>query len=161
MIQIHSSLEETARMETGELLQETLVDLVDLSVLGKQAHWTVVGPRFRSLHLQLDEIVDAARRQADTVAERASALGVAPDGRAVRIAAQSGIPDLPPGWLTDETVVSHFVDAYAKLIDRMRDRIDRAGRVDPVTQDLLIQITADLEKQSWMFQAEQSHTGQR
>jgi starvation-inducible DNA-binding protein len=43
----------------------------------------------------------------------------------------------------------------------MRDRIDRAGRVDPVTQDLLIQITADLEKQSWMFQAEQSDTGRR
>ena len=161
MIQIHSALEEVARTETGELLQETLVDLVDLSVLGKQAHWTVVGPRFRTLHLQLDEIVDAARRQADAVAERASALGVAPDARATRIAAQSGIPQLPAGWLTDDTVVSHFVDAYAKLIDRMRDRIDRAGRVDPVTQDLLIQITADLEKQYWMFQAEQSDTGRR
>jgi starvation-inducible DNA-binding protein len=161
MIQIHSALEEVARTETGELLQETLVDLVDLSVLGKQAHWTVVGPRFRTLHLQLDEIVDAARRQADAVAERASALGVAPDARAASIATQSGIPQLPAGWLTDDTVVSHFVDAYAKLIDRMRDRIDRAGRVDPVTQDLLIQITADLEKQSWMFQAEQSDTGRR
>lgn len=114
----------------------------------------------RPLHLQLDEIVEATRRYADAVAERASALGVAPDARAVRIAAQSGIPQLPPGWLTDDTVVSHFVDAYAKLIDRMRDRIDRAGRVDPVTQDLLIQITADLEKQSWMLQAGQSHIGQ-
>jgi starvation-inducible DNA-binding protein len=160
MIQIHSSLEEAARTETGELLQETLVDLVDLSILGKQAHWTVVGPQFRTLHLQLDEIVDATRRHADVVAERASALGVAPDARAAGVAAQSGIPQLPPGWLTDDTVVSHFVDAYAKVIDRMRDRIDRAGRVDPVTQDLLIQITADLEKQSWMFQAEQPPTGQ-
>ncbi|HZX02824.1 DNA starvation/stationary phase protection protein [Kribbella sp.] len=161
MIQIRSSLEETARTETAELLQETLVDLVDLSILGKQAHWTVVGPRFRTLHLQLDEMVDATRRHADLVAERASALGVAPDARAVRIAAQSGLPQLPAGWLTDETVVSHFVDAYAKLIDRMRVRIDRTGRVDPVTQDLLIQITAELEKQSWMFQAEQSGIAHR
>jgi starvation-inducible DNA-binding protein len=88
MIQIHSSLEEAARTETGELLQETLVDLVDLSVLGKQAHWTVVGPRFRTLHLQLDEIVDASRQHADVVAERASALGVAPDARAATVAAQ-------------------------------------------------------------------------
>ncbi|MEU8221429.1 DNA starvation/stationary phase protection protein [Kribbella sp. NPDC048915] len=161
MIPIHCSLGDAARTETGELLQEALVDLVDLSMLGKQAHWTVVGPRFRTLHLQLDEIVDAARRHADAVAERASALGVAPDARAVRVAAQSGIPQLPPGWLTDDTVVSHFADAYVKVIDRMRDRIDRAGRLDPVTQDLLIQVTADLEKQSWMFQAEQSRTEKR
>jgi starvation-inducible DNA-binding protein len=55
--------------------------------------------------------------------------------------------------------VSHFVDAYAKVIGRMRDRVDRAGRVDPITQDLLIQITAELEKQSWMFQAEQPAAG--
>ena len=157
MIQIHSALEDSARTEIGDLLQETLVDLVDLSILGKQAHWTVVGPRFRALHLQLDEIVEATRRQADAVAERASALGVAPDARAVRVAAQSGVPQLPPGWLTDDSVVSHFVDAYAKVIGRMRDRVERAGRIDPITQDLLVEITADLEKQSWMFQAEQPH----
>lgn len=157
MIQIHSALEDSARTETGDLLQEALVDLVDLSILGKQAHWTVVGPRFRALHLQLDEIVAATRRQADAVAERASALGVAPDARAVRVAAQSGVPQLPPGWLTDDSVVSHFVDAYAKVISRMRNRVERAGRIDPITQDLLMEITAELEKQSWMFQAEQSH----
>ena len=42
-------------------LQQALVDLTDLSLLGKQAHWNIKGTRFRALHLQLDEIVDEVR----------------------------------------------------------------------------------------------------
>ena len=41
-------------------LQQLLVDLNDLALQGKQAHWNIVGPNFRDLHLQLDEIIDAA-----------------------------------------------------------------------------------------------------
>ena len=48
-------------------LQAVLVDLTDLHVQGKQAHWNVVGKNFRDMHLQLDEIVDAARGFSDDV----------------------------------------------------------------------------------------------
>lgn len=154
-MEIRSTLDDPARKAVGELLQDTLVDLVDLSLVGKQAHWTVTGPRFRALHLQLDEVVDAARGYADVVAERAAAIGVAPDGRAMTVAKQSGLPQLSDGWQADDDVVAYFVVAYATVIARIRERVDRAGELDAVTQDLLIQITADLEKQYWMFQAEQ------
>jgi starvation-inducible DNA-binding protein len=50
-------------------------------------HWNVVGPRFRSVHLHLDNVVTTARQYSDTVAERAAALGVNPDGRAAGVAA--------------------------------------------------------------------------
>jgi starvation-inducible DNA-binding protein len=43
--------------------------VVDLSLQGKQLHWTVVGPLFRPLHLQIDELVEAWRELADTDAE--------------------------------------------------------------------------------------------
>ena len=33
------------------------MDLIELSLQGKQAHWNVDGHNFRDLHLQLDEIV--------------------------------------------------------------------------------------------------------
>ena len=41
-----------AREEVGQQLQAMLVELVDLSLLGKQLHWNVAGPLFRPLHLQ-------------------------------------------------------------------------------------------------------------
>ena len=45
-------------------LQRILVDLIELHLQGKQAHWNVVGTNFRDLHLQLDELVDFARTYA-------------------------------------------------------------------------------------------------
>src|SRR5438094_10018082 len=63
------------REEVGRELQATLVELVDLSLLGKQLHWSVVGREFKPLHEHLDELVDSWRELADTVAERAIALG--------------------------------------------------------------------------------------
>ena len=39
--------------------QAVLVDLIELHVQGKQAHWNIVGTNFRDLHLQLDEIIEA------------------------------------------------------------------------------------------------------
>src|SRR5256885_8279490 len=65
----------------GTALQETLVELIDLHLRAKQAHWNVAGWHFRSLHLHLDELTDAVRDAADLVAERAVAIGYAPDGR--------------------------------------------------------------------------------
>ena len=54
---ITSPLPPDAQRTAGEALQATLVDLVDLSLVAKQAHWNVVGRNFRSVHLQLDEVV--------------------------------------------------------------------------------------------------------
>ena len=42
---------EPARHETGASLQATLVELIDLSLAGKQLHWSVVGPQFRRVTL--------------------------------------------------------------------------------------------------------------
>ena len=55
-------------------LQQALVDLTALSLQGKQAHWNIEGPGFRSLHLHLDEIIDEVRLAADDVAERMQPL---------------------------------------------------------------------------------------
>src|SRR5690606_19483063 len=70
-----------ASKKLGKNLQAVLVDLLELSMQGKQAHWNVVGTNFRDTHLQLDEIVAAVRTFSDTIAERMRALHAVPDGR--------------------------------------------------------------------------------
>ncbi|MBB5930042.1 starvation-inducible DNA-binding protein [Streptomyces echinatus] len=149
-----SSLADADLKTVAEALQGALVDLVDLSLAAKQIHWNIVGPRFRSIHLQLDEVVASARAHSDTVAERASALGVPPDGRAATVASGSGIKPTPAGWIKDTDAVSTMVDALGSVIVRMRERVDATAEPDPVSQDIFIQITAELEKHHWMFQAE-------
>ncbi|WP_405722382.1 DNA starvation/stationary phase protection protein [Streptomyces sp. NBC_01537] len=154
MTVVTSTLSPPDRKITGEALQGTLVDLIDLSLVAKQVHWNVIGPRFRSVHLQLDEVVTLARTHADTVAERAAAIGVTPDGRAGTVAKTSGIDTVTDGWVKDTQVVEILVEALGAVIARMRERIDATDEPDPVSQDILIGLTADLEKYHWMFQAE-------
>ncbi|MFI6107044.1 Dps family protein [Streptomyces sp. NPDC051310] len=154
MTVVKSSLPDDDLKVVGEALQGTLVDVVDLSLVAKQVHWNVVGPRFRSIHLQLDEVVATARQHADVVAERASALGITPDGRAATVASSSAVGKVPTGWIKDDDAVRILVDGLGAVIRRMRERIEATDKPDPVTQDLLIALTADLEKHAWMFQAE-------
>ncbi|MFJ3234569.1 Dps family protein [Streptomyces sp. NPDC086787] len=154
MYVVKSPLSDADRKTVAEALQGALVDLVDLSLVAKQVHWNIVGPRFRSIHLQLDDVVASARTHSDTVAERASTLGVPPDGRAATVAADSGIGSTPAGWIKDTDAVGTLVDGLGRIITRMRERVESTAEPDPVSQDIFITITADLEKHHWMFQAE-------
>ncbi len=151
---ITSPLGDAEREATGAVLQATLVDLVDLSLIAKQAHWNVVGSNFRSAHLQLDELVDAARQYVDDVAERANAIGISPNGKAKTVVESSGIPAYPDNWQTVESTVAAIVAILGEVIKRLRKRIDETDKTDLVTQDLLIEIAAELEKQHWMWQAQ-------
>jgi starvation-inducible DNA-binding protein len=150
---IASSLDASDKQTTGAMLQGTLVDLIDLALAGKQAHWNVIGPHFRSVHLHLDELVALARQYGDEVAERAAAIGVSPNGSARCVAETTGLPSYPEGWTSDTDTITAMVTTLAEMIKRMRRRIDETDKSDLVTQDLLIEVTQQLEKQYWMWQA--------
>ncbi|WP_328895609.1 Dps family protein [Streptomyces sp. NBC_00236] len=154
MTVMKSTIPDAVRQVAGSALQSTLVDLLRISLIGKQAHWNIVGPRFRSIHLQLDELVTVIREAADTVAERAATLGLQPDGRPETIASSFALPSPKDGWIRDDDAVEMTVETLGAAATRLRERIDATEGADPVTQDLLISISAELEKQAWMFAAQ-------
>jgi starvation-inducible DNA-binding protein len=142
------------REEVGRELQSTLVELVDLSLLGKQLHWSVVGPLFKPLHEHLDELVDSWRELADTIAERAVALGYPPDGQATAVSAGSNVPGVERGALETSVVVRELVRRLADVAERTRSRMDRLGELDLASQDVLIETVRTLEKQLWMVRSQ-------
>ena len=135
-------------------LQATLVELIDLSLLSKQAHWNVVGPQFRSIHLELDEIVDLARASSDRVAERIATVGAAPDGRAEIVSTTSELPQFPAGAVPVTETVQFVGGAIETIAERTKARILRIGDTDPVSQDILIGTTDELEKAGWMLRSQ-------
>jgi starvation-inducible DNA-binding protein len=147
-------LEAHERQEVGSHLQATLVELIDLALIGKQMHWTVVGPTFRSLHLQLDEMVDSWRALADTVAERAVAIGVSPDGQSATVATATDLPLVGRGEMADRVVVRELTQRLADVAERVRGRIDRLGELDAASQDVAIEVIRGLEEQLWMVRAQ-------
>ena len=151
---IPSPLDDQARDVTGAALQATLVDLVDLALVGKQAHWNLVGRQFHDVHLHLDELVKKARKYSDQVAERGVAIGVPVDGRAATVASDSRVPDFNAGWVTDRDVIRQVFESVDAAVQGIRPRIEELEKADLVTQDLLIEVVAVLEEQRWMWQAQ-------
>ena len=121
----------------GDDLQQILVDLIALQLQAKQAHWNVVGPNFRELHLQLDEITYVSREAADTIAERTRGLGKVADGRAPTVAGTARLTPLPAGELGTATVVDLITDGLRTVVAGIREVHDEVDREDPSTSDLL------------------------
>jgi starvation-inducible DNA-binding protein len=147
-------MEPHERVALGRELEATLHDLVALSLIGKQLHWAVVGPLFRPLHVQLDELVDSWRDLGDVVAERAVALGYVPDGQAQAVAAGSEIDPVAGAPIEDHTLVRELINRVATVSERARTRMDWLGEIDAASQDVLIDVVRTLEEQQWMLRAQ-------
>ncbi len=145
---------DVAKQSAAEL-QAILVNLVDLSLCGKQAHWNVVGPLFRPLHLELDDIVEDARNWSDEVAERLRALGVAADGRASVVAKRSTLESLPEGTIADKEVIHRVSGQLASVASSCEASLDRLDGSDRASEDILVKVIGGVEKHLWMLRSQQ------
>ncbi|UNB55392.1 Dps family protein [Mycolicibacterium sp. YH-1] len=135
-------------------LQRVLVDLIELHLQGKQAHWNVVGSNFRDLHLQLDELVDFARTGSDTIAERLRALDAIPDGRSDTVAATTSLPGFPEYEVSTTEAVDLVTSRVYAAVDTLRAVHDEVDAEDPSTADILHQLIDGLEKLAWLLKSE-------
>ncbi|WP_394216206.1 Dps family protein [Brachybacterium vulturis] len=142
-------------------LQAVLVDLTALHLVGKQAHWNIVGPNFRDLHLNLDEVVDIARASADDIAERMRALHATPDARPAVVAEQTALPEFPQGEVHTHDAIDHITTAIETTVGTMRTVHDEVDEADPTSADILHGILEKLEQQAWFLSAETRTPQQR
>jgi starvation-inducible DNA-binding protein len=143
-----------ASSQLSDSLQRVLVDLIELHLQGKQAHWNVVGTNFRDLHLQVDELVDFAREASDTVAERMRALDVIPDGRSDTVAAGTSLPQFPAYEHGTAEVVDLITARTYAAVETLRGVHDDVDAEDPSTADILHQLIDGLEKLAWLIKSE-------
>lgn len=146
-------LTETDAKALIDTLQERLSALNDLHLTLKHIHWNVVGPNFISVHQMLDPQVALVRGYADTVAERVAALGGSPEGTARAIERERTWDDYSIGRDTAQSHLAALDLVYDGFIASHRSAIESTGDIDPVTQDILIGQTAELEKFQWFVRA--------
>lgn len=135
-------------------MQRVHVDLIELHMQGKQAHWNVVGKNFRDLHLQLDEIVEAARNFSDDMAERMRALHAVPDGRSKTVDKNTTLPEFPAGEVDTTSTIDLITERLEATVATIRDVHDSVDEEDPTTADLLHAIIERFEQLAWMVSAE-------
>jgi starvation-inducible DNA-binding protein len=147
-------LSSPSRSDAGLYLQATLTDLVDLSLLGKQIHWSVTGPLFRALYEQLDEMVQVWRELSDSVAERAVTIGFWPDGQADAICETDERVRVERGAVEDRAAIRLLTNRLARVAARCRFRMERLGDLDGASQDVVTEVVRALEEQVWMVRAQ-------
>ena len=139
----HVTLSFTASAALRDSFQRVLVDLIALELVGKQAHWNIVGPNFRDLHLNLDEVVGIARTGSDDVAERMRA-----------VAASATVPVAPEGEVLTTDAVAYIVSAIEAVVATLREVHDTVDGEDPSSSGIIEDLTVQLEQQAWFLSAE-------
>ncbi len=136
-----------------DLLQLRLHALNDLALTLKHVHWNVVGPNFIGVHTMLDPQVDGVRAMVDTVAERIATLGGSPVGTPGALVAERTWSDYAVG--RDDTIahLGALNLVFAGVISDHRKAIETTGDLDPVTEDMLIGMSAELEQYQWFVRA--------
>jgi starvation-inducible DNA-binding protein len=126
-----------------------LVDLIDLSLLGKQAQWSLENHAASRLSHRMRKLVGSWRALADMVAQRAVAIGVVPDGQAETIAETTELQPLPVTAASDGQLEDAIAGQIADAAARGRRRSHCAAVRDPVSADLLAEVVATLDDQAW------------
>ncbi|MDO4259064.1 MAG: DNA starvation/stationary phase protection protein [Actinomycetaceae bacterium] len=144
----------TASAELTASLQRALVDVTALSLVGKQIHWNVVGPNFRDLHLNLDEVVLIAREGSDQLAERMRAINVYPDARPETVASQTSVPQAPEAAVITADAVNYIVSAINAVTITLREIHSVVDDADPSSVGIIEDQLQRLEQQSWFLSAQ-------
>ncbi len=119
----------------------------------RQAHWSVEGPMFFSLHEAYEQDYNVTKVQIDDVAERIRALREHPMSAFSQYLEQTQLSEM-------EYNVNPFVHMRTLLNDKriliedLRTLIEKAQDADDEgTIDMAGSMLAGIEKQSWMYQA--------
>lgn len=146
-----SSVDPDIASGVAQFLGPIVVNLTALAVDGKQAHWHVRGANFQAVHELLDSIVDHAHDYADTAAERVVALGLPIDARIQTVGAKATTPPLAAGFQQSDAVIAQVIASIDATLVTVRAAVEELGPLDPVSQDVAIEIARGLDKDRWFL----------
>lgn len=146
-------LSESDAIRVVELLQSRLNACNDLHLTLKHVHWNVVGPHFIAVHEMLDPQVEAVRGFADDLAERIATLGGSPVGTPGALVAARTWDEYSIGRATTQEHLGALDLVYQGVISSYRDGLKELDELDPVTQDMFIAQTEQIELFHWFVRA--------
>lgn len=135
------------------LLQDRLSSLIDLSMTLKHIHWNVVGPNFIGVHTMLDPQYEAVALMVDATAERLASLGGEPLGTPGSVVSHRRWDDYSLNRADVQAHLAALDLVYSGVIEDHGKGITATEKTDPVTQDMLIGQTDQLEQFQWFVRA--------
>jgi len=137
----------------ADALQGRLTAMLDLSMTLKHIHWNVVGPSFIGVHMMLDPQYAGVALMTDALAERIATLGGVPSGLPGALVASRTWDDYELGRADTQAHLGALDLVYRGVITDHRAAIDTVDDIDPVSGDLLIGQTGELEEYHWFVRS--------
>jgi len=148
------ALPDEARRRLVEELVQASLELRDLALACKVAHWNVRGIGFSGLHPFFDDLVDHLDGSVDLAAERAVALGGYARGTSRDVAAATPLAPYPEEARLGESHVRALAERFRILAQHLRRHLAAAETIgDPDTVDLFTEVSRQFEKDLWMVEA--------
>lgn len=142
------------RQRLVDLLVTASLELRDLQLSTKIAHWNVRGIGFSHLHAFFDGLVGHLDGWVDMTAERAVALGGYARGRSQDVAAVTPLAPYPDEARLGEAHLGALAERFRRVAADLRHALADAEAVgDPNTVDLFAEVSRNFEQDLWMVEA--------
>jgi starvation-inducible DNA-binding protein len=139
LVQMPLALDDKARQQNVERLNQILADTITLRDLYKKHHWQVAGHTFYQLHLLFDKHFEEQATLVDQIAERIQLLGGISLAMAADVAETTKIPRPPRGREPVPVQISRLLEAHEIVLKAAREAAEEAEEnKDLGTNDLLV-----------------------
>ncbi|KAB0678805.1 Dps family protein [Aureimonas leprariae] len=147
------ALEDNARKQSVDILNQVLADTMTLRDMYKKHHWQMSGATFYQLHLLLDEHYKIQSALVDTIAERIMALGGISIAMPHDVIELTKIPRPPKGREDVPTQLARLLEAHEIVLRECHEGADAADESgDDGTNDLLVSdVIRANEPQVWFI----------
>jgi starvation-inducible DNA-binding protein len=147
-----TDLGENAVGDISGALNAVLADAFAIYVKTKNFHWHMSGPRFRDLHLLLDEQSDQIFAITDPVAERVRKIGGTTIRSIGHIAKLTEVLDNDAPYVTPEDMIAELRDDTKAFIGRLRAAHTICDEHEDVASTSLLEVYIDeAERRHWFL----------
>jgi starvation-inducible DNA-binding protein len=155
MEKVNIGLEDKQRSGVVKILNGLLADEHVLYIKTRNYHWNVVGPRFHSLHLFLEEQYKLIEGTIDEVAETARQFGGLAAGTLSEFSKLTRLHEKAGDRPDEDGMLRNLLNDHETIIQALRKDIEKAddefGSVEAA--DFLTTVLEQHNKMAWMLRA--------
>jgi len=143
---------------TTDFLNHILANEYALFTKTLNYHWTVTGPRFKSLHTFLEGHYEALLSIMDGLAERVRVLGETPIGTVQEMKSVMDVDEITGRKLNANEMLADLYSTHMNIQESIKSFLKdkkhgEALESDPGTEDHLVGVLQKHEMMSWMIKS--------